>query len=248
MSRTPSVDALLSRLNRWLGGRGSALAGTSRHRYKETWNALSASIDEAKSAVSGKTDEAELAESGAATLDLLRTTVGIRPEDVVLEIGCGVGRVGAVLAPVCREWIGTDVSENMVEHTRRRLGGHANARAVAVSGYDLKPIPSASVDVVYSTVVFMHLEGWDRFNYICEAFRVLRPGGRLFVDNVNLLSEPGWDLFELNRKIPPKIRPPYITKASTPQELDAYFRRAGFSQIAQQEVSLWVITHGVKPA
>ena len=46
---------------------------------------------------------------------------------------------------------------------------------VEISGYDLSGVADASVDVVYCTVVFMHLESWDRYNYISEAFRVLRP-------------------------------------------------------------------------
>ena len=39
-----------------------------------------------------------------------------------------------------------------------------------------QPIADSSIDVVYSTVVFMHLESWDRYAYVKEARRVLPPG------------------------------------------------------------------------
>jgi ubiquinone/menaquinone biosynthesis C-methylase UbiE len=93
----------------------------------------------------------------------------------VLEIGAGVGRVGMVLAPICKGWIGVDMSENMLRHIERRLAGLTNVRTVATNGFDLSGIASESVDVVYSTVVFMHLDEWDRYGYIKEGcFRILK--------------------------------------------------------------------------
>lgn len=145
---------------------------------------------------------------------MLQKLVGISPDDVVLEIGAGVGRVGAALAPICKEWIGADVSENMLSHIERRLGEFKNVRTVATNGFDLSEIPSESIDVVYCTIVFMHLEEWERFSYIKEGFRVLKPGGRMLVDNVDLTSDKGWIFFESVCAIPPQERPPQISKTS----------------------------------
>jgi SAM-dependent methyltransferase len=210
------------------------------------WDAQAGSEDAAKLAVAGYTDEAELDRTAAATLALLEETVGVRPADTILEIGCGVGRVGRVLAPRCREWVGADVSANMLAHARRRLADLPNARTVLLNGYDLAGVPTASLSVVYCTVVFMHLEEWERFRYVRDAFRVLKPGGRLFVDNFNLLSDEGWALFGQHLAMDPLDRPAHVSKSSTPQELAAYFRRAGFSHIRQKETGLWVVTWGVK--
>jgi len=228
----------------WIGRR---LAGLGRSRYKDVWNTLATTEEDAKRFVAGYTDEAELARTAEHTRQMLQTTVGIGSDDVVLEIGAGVGRVGRAVAPLCREWIGADVSENMLRHLRRRLADLPNVRTVALSGYDLAPVPSGSVDVVYCTVVFMHLDEWDRFGYVREGFRVLRPGGRMLVDNFNLASDEGWAFFEATmRDHPPRKRPPHISKASTPQELEAYFRRAGFTDVRQIESGMWIITHGLK--
>jgi SAM-dependent methyltransferase len=218
-----------------------------RAQYKAVWDRQSATEDAAKVAVAGYTDEAEFGRTAAATADMLDRCVGVRPTDRVLEIGAGVGRVGAVLAPRCAEWVGADVSPRMVGYIRSRLAALPNARAVEVSGYDLAPLPDASFDLVYCTVVFMHLDEWDRYNYVVEGLRVLRPGGRMLVDNFNLLSEEGWALFEQLRRLPPAARPAHISKSSTPQELAEYFRRAGFTGIGGEERGMWATAWGRKP-
>ena len=91
-------------------------------------------------AVAGVTDEALIAVSAQWTLQTLIRCVGIGENDVVLEIGAGVGRVGVVLAPLCREWIGTDVSDNMARYIQQRLAQFSNVRAIATNGYDLSPV------------------------------------------------------------------------------------------------------------
>lgn len=198
--------------------------------------------------VSGTEDEAIFEASGAGTTEFLLNNVGIRESDVVLEIGCGVGRVGKHLAQHCRRWIGTDVSPKMLEFTAERLRGVSNVELVEISGNDLRPIHDGSIDVVYSTVVFMHLESWDRYGYVLEALRVLRPGGKLYVDNVNLCSDAGWAFFETHRKFPPSQRPDHISVCSTPQELQEYLKRAGFEDIQTVEGDELVAVWGRKPS
>lgn len=245
--RRPLFPAGISEAVQRLLGKQKKPVKPPRDQYKTVWNSVSLSEDAAKMAVSGFVDEDQYAQAAQGTLNMLQSFVGVKQDDVVLEIGAGVGRVGSVVAPLCKEWIGIDVSENMVSHIRRRLGAHPNVRALANSGYDLAPIPSASVDLVYSTVVFMHLDEWDRFSYVSEAFRVLKPGGRLLVDNINLASDEGWALFEAHRAIAPADRPSQISKTSTPQELRTYFERAGFIDIRQAEAGLWIFMYGNKP-
>jgi ubiquinone/menaquinone biosynthesis C-methylase UbiE len=237
---------MLRRLLKRIQG-GSASAGLSRHAYKEVWVDLSTTEDSAKVWVQGSTDEGQLARSADYFVAQLDRLVGIHPVDDIMEIGCGVGRVGAVLAGRCRSWTGADVSANMLSHTRRRLASHPNVRTVELSGYDLGPIASESLDLVYCTVVFMHVSEWERFSYIEEARRVLRPGGRLYVDNVSLRTGYGWDFFQSSRAIPPERRPPQIGQTSTPQEFEVYFGKAGFTDFTVQEIDdAWVVGTGRK--
>jgi ubiquinone/menaquinone biosynthesis C-methylase UbiE len=219
-----------------------------RSNYKGVWSRLSETYKSATIHVIGDVEEDHILATATHTRSLLEQTVGIRPDDTILEIGCGIGRVGEALAPLCKEWIGCDVSPHMLEHTRQRLAGFNNIRLVEISGFDLAPIPDASVDLVYCTVVFMHIDEWDRYKYVLEAGRVLKPGGRIFIDNFNLRSEEGWDLFEINRRsIPPAYRPPHMAKSSTPQEIEVYLQHAGFHDIHMDEDGIWVRGYGWKP-
>src|ERR1017187_4517185 len=207
-------------------------ASPRRSNYKQVWTALSATESSAKTHVSGTEDEAALTHSGIETVKYLLANVGIDRNDVVLEIGCGIGRVGKQLAPQCGRWIGCDVSPHMLKIAAERLREFDNV--------DL------SVDLVYCTVVFMHLEQWDRYSYVEEAFRVLRPGGKLFVDNVNLCSDEGWQIFQRHRQFKPAERPAHITECSTSQELQGYLKRAGFGEIETRLDGVWVTVRGRK--
>jgi SAM-dependent methyltransferase len=220
-----------------------------RGDYKTVWNALSCTKEDAYMVVSGYTDEDKFHADAEDTLDILRETVGIRPDDTFLEIGCGVGRVGRVLSPFVKEWIGCDVSANMLRLAHRRLLGLENIRLQEISGYDLQPIADNSVDAVYTTVVFMHLEEWDRYGYMLEAMRVLKPGGRFYCDNVDLASAKGWAVFEENRLLfKPHERPAQITKCSTQPEIEAFLRHAGFANVrVAGRLDFWVYGWGKKP-
>jgi len=227
--------------------RGQPAATPPRSAYKSVWNSLGDTESRAKLHVIGSEREEDFAHTGAETRGVLEKTVGVRPGDTILEIGCGVGRVGQVLAPICRQWIGCDVSGNMIAHASRRLQAFPNVKLVEISGFDLKPIPDQSIDVVYCTVVFMHLDEWDRYNYVLEAHRVLRPGGRVYIDNFSLCSDEGWGVFETHRTLfPPDQRPSHISKSSTPQELETYLRRAGFSDVQGETHGQMVRYWGVK--
>ena len=62
---------------------------TRRAAYKAVWNAQSATEDAAKVAVAGYVDEGEFRRTAEGTLALLEQSVGVRPTDVIVEIGCG---------------------------------------------------------------------------------------------------------------------------------------------------------------
>jgi ubiquinone/menaquinone biosynthesis C-methylase UbiE len=218
-----------------------------RQAYGSVWDRVSQSFRDAQIAVAGYTDSAEWNRSGQSTADSVRRKASIGANDVVVEIGCGAGRVGVHLARHCREWVGCDVSANMLLHAAEALQGVSNVRFVRLNGYDLEGLTDESADVIYCTAVFMHLEEWDRFRYVREAQRVLKPGGRVYYDSFDLLSEEGWALFEAMERLDPAMRRPNVSKSSTPQELLRYAEKAGFVDIELETGALWVTVTARKP-
>ena len=220
-----------------------------RTQYGRVGDSVAQSRGDAMKAVAGHDNDAEWDRTGRSTADDITAEVALTAADTVLDIGCGAGRVGVHLAPRCRTWIGGDVSRRMLVHARQALAGTvaSNVEFVHLTGDGLPASLDGRLDVVYCTTVFMHLEEWDRYRYVQAAYRVLKPGGRFYVDSFSLLSEDGWALFEAMAKLPPAERPPHISKASTPEELRMFVEKAGFEDIRVRGGRLFVTVVARKP-
>jgi ArsR family transcriptional regulator len=100
------------------------------------------------------------------------------PRWEVADLGCGTGQVSSTIAPWVKQVIAVDGSEAMLEAARVRLSDHAN---VDVRRGDLESVPVAarSVDVALLFLVLHYVA--DVRQVISEAARILRPGGRVLV-------------------------------------------------------------------
>ena len=135
----------------------------------------------------------------------------------------------------------------MLAYAADRLCGIGNTRLVKLESVGLPEFDSNSFDLVYFTNMLMHLDEMDRWLYLQEAFRVLRPEGRVFFDNIDLESDAGWNMFanDANRYRYLE-RPPYMPRFSTGAELSAYAVHAGFSSVACHRRSPLVIITAIK--
>jgi len=203
-----------------------------RRQYEEVWDSLSLSSWQARWATSGEQTEASLQRSAARAVGNILNLAKVGAVDEVLEIGCGVGRIGLELAPRCQFWTGADISGNMLAVATERLAKLQNVRLVKLDRVGLHLFEANSFDVVYSTNMFDHLDETDRWLYIRDALRVLREGGRLFIDNTDLESDGGWNAFANGAtEFDNERRPPYTPTPATGAEYMAYAWRAGFQQI-----------------
>lgn len=153
----------------------------------------------------------------------------LKPGEVVLDLGSGGGidvllsarRVGPTgLA------YGLDMTEEMLalaEENRRRAGV-PNVRFLKGRMEDI-PLPEASVDVILSNCV-VNLSP-DKDAVFAQAFRVLRPGGRLAIADVVRTSGPPPDPGEgLEGWVA------CLAGALTVAELEVRLARAGFEEIS----------------
>ena len=91
----------------------------------------------------------------------------------ILDVGCGTGRYSAALAAHFNaRVIAVDPSEKMLAEARKKATeGVRYERASAES----LPLPDASIDMVFMSMVFHHFD--DRDQAARECHRVLRRGG-----------------------------------------------------------------------
>lgn len=95
----------------------------------------------------------------------------------VLEIGCGAGSDLLHFAKRSGYVYGVDITQKAVDLTRLRLKAeNQQATVTKYDGYNL-PFDNNTFDVVYSSGVLHHTPHTDHL--LSEAYRVLRPGGRL---------------------------------------------------------------------
>jgi SAM-dependent methyltransferase len=149
--------------------------------------------------------------------------------EVVVDLGSGAGFDALLAAPRLGEsgrFIGVDMTPEMLERARTNAVNAGLARTVEFREGFIEDLPVASntVDVVISNCV-INLSP-DKPQVFREAYRVLKPGGRLAVSDI-LLTEP----------LPPdivKLAASWIAcvgGASTEQEYLGHLREAGFVEI-----------------
>jgi SAM-dependent methyltransferase len=103
---------------------------------------------------------------------------------VVLDLGGGIGRLAAALAPHAAEVMGLAVSPGMIAAARQRCEGYGNLRFAVSSGHDMAGVADASCDLVLAVDVFPYpVAGGMALaaGHVAEAGRVLRSGGNLVI-------------------------------------------------------------------
>ena len=126
----------------------------------------------------------------------------ISQKRVVLDIGCGIGRVASELAPRVRDVHGIDVSSNMIDAALRRCAQFSNVHFIKGSGRDLREYADASFDAAIAVDTFPYLfqSGAELVaSHFAEARRVLRPGGDLVILNYSYRSNDEADMADVRR-------------------------------------------------
>jgi SAM-dependent methyltransferase len=107
------------------------------------------------------------------------------PGDLILDAGSGIGDTTRMIAEVVQPGgiaVGIDLSVELVARARARSHSMAEVAFVAGTVTGL-PFRTATFDAAYSERVFMHL--FEPDEAMAELFRVLRPGGRLVIIDVD---------------------------------------------------------------
>jgi len=131
----------------------------------------------------------------------------------VVDVGCGDGFHLPRFARTARRVVGVEPHLPLVRRGRDRVAGLTTVEVLPGSAQRL-PLPDASVDVVHARTAYFFGPGCEPG--LAEADRVLRPGGRLVIVDLDVRHRPYGDWMRADL-------PGY-----DPGEIDEFFVRRGF--------------------
>jgi SAM-dependent methyltransferase len=176
----------------------------------------------------------------------------LRPGQTVLDLGCGAGfdafLAARAVGPAGRV-VGVDMTPEMLQKARANLarGGHGNVE-FRLGEIEHLPVADASVDVVISNCV-VNLSP-DKPRVFAEAFRVLKPAGRLAISDIVALRPLSAEL-----RADLELHTGCVAGAATIAELEAMLAAAGFVDVRvepkaelQAAVDSWFPGRGLEGA
>lgn len=139
---------------------------------------------------------ADFEAAGAYWRDQLVDVHGLSPDGDVLDIGCGIGRNAVALMSHLDggSYEGFDIVPQFIRWCQRQItprhpnfrfqladvrNRHYNRHGGCPANEYLFPYPGESFDIAFAASVFTHMEPDGIRQYLAQARRVLRPGGRL---------------------------------------------------------------------
>jgi SAM-dependent methyltransferase len=161
----------------------------SLHRLRVDWERLGSAdplwaVYVTKEARHGGWDVDAFLETGRREVEdswhRLAAATGAPPggDCIVLDFGCGAGRLASALAERAAHVIGIDISEPMLRTAQEVVPPSLRDRvSLMASSSPGLPLRAASVDIVYTSLVLQHMPSHLALGYVREFMRVLKPGG-----------------------------------------------------------------------
>jgi SAM-dependent methyltransferase len=108
--------------------------------------------------------------------------------EMVVDFGCGVGRLTQPLADRFELALGVDISPTMIEVAKRLNSRGSRARYVVNQEPDLAFLPDDSASLVMTHITLQHIPPDVTKRYLDEFLRVLKPSGGLIFQLPSHLS------------------------------------------------------------
>lgn len=151
----------------------------------------------------------------------------LKPDDNVLDVGCGAGWLSSLLAEQVPEGrvVGIDVSDEMIRHARRRNAHLENVLSVVG---EAEQIPWDAQFFTQAISVESAYYWPDPAKALREIFRVLREGGEAWIAINYYRDNPHSQQWAEVLTIPAHLL--------SAEEWAAQFREAGFTDVAHEQI------------
>ena len=103
--------------------------------------------------------------------------ITISPDNSVLEIGVGTGRLAVRVAPLAGKFTGVDLSPKTINRAKENLFNYSNITLIC-DDFLLYNF-SEKFDVIYSSLTFMHIK--DKKSAFEKIYMLLNENGRFFL-------------------------------------------------------------------
>ncbi len=150
---------------------------------------------------------------------------GVRAGTRVLDVGCGTGvltRLAADVVGPAGAAVGIDPGPAMITRARRNAQRLDNRATFRLGVIEQLPFAEVSFDVACISVVLHHLPADVKRAGLREVWRVLAPGGRLVVLDLDRPANPLWWLLLWPLRLVPSVAE--VLRGAVP----LYLREAGF--------------------
>src|SRR5437660_10029895 len=122
-------------------------------------------------------------------LDGVLSDVPLVAGAIILDYGCGVGRLARQVARRGCRVIAVDVTAQMLAFCRDHCAGLTNIDYILSDGYGVPSVPETSADGAYSFYVFQHMPSRAMArSVLADLRRVLKPGGWCKIQTVDTLT------------------------------------------------------------
>ena len=167
------------------------------------------------------------AEAVEALADLVADRLGATAGQRVCDIGCGYGATAARLAEQRGLRVtGVTLSARQAEYAQEQPD-------VLLRDWLDNGFPDASFDHAYAIESSEHMP--DKARFFAEAFRTLRPGGRLVI--CAWLARTGASRREVAHLLEPICREGRLPGMGTREDYEALAQRAGFELLGFEDIS-----------
>lgn len=170
------------------------------------------------------------------TNETLAKMADIKKDDLVLDFGCGVGGSAIWVAKnIGSKVTGITVSNGQIAKANKyaKLNGVEDKVNFLNRDFNDTKFPDKSFDVVWAIESICY--ALDKQKVLKEAFRILKPGGRIVVSDGFLLKEKNKMTDEEREVVDVWAHGYRVESFATPQEFKNYLEGAGFKNIKQDD-------------